>query len=335
MFVNNERNSVQAVDTVAYIGNIGTPSSVDEISTMKVAAQVAKRTDLIIANNVTNLSDTVKARDEFVSENSQYLAIPTIVTTDIKTIDDLTTHSVAEGESLGDIAAKYGVKTDTIRWANNLLNELVPIGRELTIPPVDGVYYEVAEGDDLESIATAFSGNETRILAFNDLDSSDIKPGENIMIPDGKKIDVVTTVATTTTNSVSTAIQPVVNSYNPAYGAYNGYAFGNCTWHAANRRSQVGKPIPNNLGNAATWASLASQSGFAVGGAPQQFDVLYHKDIWSNGGYGHVAFVEAVNPDGSLLVSDMNFYDGKGGGFNRVSNRTVTPGEFGAYTFIH
>ena len=56
--------------------------------------------------------------------------------------------------------------------------------------------------------------------------------------------------------------------------------------------------------------------------------MLYHK---YQGGAGHVAYVEEVNADGSILVSDMNY----NGGWGRVSYRTVTPGEFSQYLFIH
>lgn len=325
--VNNQDRS--SIEQVSYVGNIGTPSSVDEISTMRVAAKVARKTNLVVANNVANLSDTISARDEFVSETSQYATVPTIVRTDIKTIDDATTHEVADGESLSDIAAKYGVKTDTIRWANDIQGTIVPAGRELTIPPVDGVYYEVADGDTLDSVAEEFDGNATRIVAFNGIEDEKLKTGAKIMIPDGKISESVILTPTTVAEQTDSSIVTNPN-YQPSYAAYNGYAFGNCTWHAANRRTQVGKPIPNNLGNAATWASLASSAGFSVSGTPQQYDVVYHKNIWISGGYGHVAFVEKVNDDGSLLVSDMNYV-----GFNVVSNRTVTPSEFNEYLFIH
>lgn len=38
---------------------------------------------------------------------------------------------------------------------------------------------------------------------------------------------------------------------------------------------------------------------------------------------GHVAYVEAVNPDGSFKISEMNWY-GAGGGWGKVDYRTIT-----------
>jgi surface antigen len=37
-----------------------------------------------------------------------------------------------------------------------------------------------------------------------------------------------------------------------------------------------------------------------------------------------VAYVESVRPDGSFLVSEMNWWGVPGGGWNRVDYRTVT-----------
>ena len=115
----------------------------------------------------------------------------------------------------------------------------------------------------------------------------------------------------------------------PLYGG-NGYSYGYCTWHAANRRAAIGKPIPRNLGNAVTWASVAAQAGLAVGTTPRAGDVLWHKNTYIAGGFGHVGFVEKVNSDGSILVSDMNY-----GGWNVVTNRTIPPSEFNQYLYIH
>ena len=39
---------------------------------------------------------------------------------------------------------------------------------------------------------------------------------------------------------------------------------------------------------------------------------------------GHVGYVEAVNPNGSFLISEMNWWGVPGGGWGRVDYRTVT-----------
>ena len=40
---------------------------------------------------------------------------------------------------------------------------------------------------------------------------------------------------------------------------------------------------------------------------------------------GHVAYVESVNPDGSWVVTEMNFV-----AFDVISTRTIKPGQLGS-----
>lgn len=82
------------------------------------------------------------------------------------------------------------------------------------------------------------------------------------------------------------------------YGTYGStYAWGNCTAYVASRIN-----VPNNLGNANTWAERAQADGYQLGppivGAVAQSYAGY---------YGHVAIVEAVGP-GTVTVSEMNVY---------------------------
>jgi len=111
----------------------------------------------------------------------------------------------------------------------------------------------------------------------------------------------------------------------------NGYIRGYCTWHAANRRAAVGNPLPSNLGNASSWYRNAIANGMSAGYEPKQYAVLWHVNTSIARGLGHVGFVERVNDDGSILVSDMNYE----AGFGRISYRTIQPAEFGNYRFIY
>ena len=81
--------------------------------------------------------------------------------------------------------------------------------------------------------------------------------------------------------------------------AGNTYAPGNCTWYVKNRRAD----LPNSLGNANTWYSRAAGLGMSVGSTPRAGAV----GATTAGYYGHVVYVEAVNGDGSITISEMNF----------------------------
>lgn len=98
--------------------------------------------------------------------------------------------------------------------------------------------------------------------------------------------------------------------------AGNLYAFGNCTWYVKNKRPD----LPNNLGNANTWYSMAAADGFSVGSAPKKGAV----GTTTRGWLGHVVYVEGVSLDGSTVyISEMNY-----AGFDVVSTRSAPASEF-------
>ncbi|PCF33747.1 CHAP domain-containing protein [Staphylococcus delphini] len=118
----------------------------------------------------------------------------------------------------------------------------------------------------------------------------------------------------TSTSTQSTGVTSAGNLYTP----------GQCTWYVYDK---VGGEIGSTWGNANNWASSASAAGFTVDNNPEEGSILQ-----SNAGpMGHVAYVESVNEDGSITVSEMN-YDG--GPFN-VSTRTISASEAGSYNYIH
>ncbi|MFM0788401.1 phage tail tip lysozyme [Streptococcus suis] len=88
----------------------------------------------------------------------------------------------------------------------------------------------------------------------------------------------------------------------------NAYALGNCTWYVYNRFAQIGIPIYAYLGDAANWVYTAPNQGYKVTSQPQVGTaVVFAPGVaGSHTTYGHVAFCEYVNADGSFLVSEMN-----------------------------
>jgi surface antigen len=104
---------------------------------------------------------------------------------------------------------------------------------------------------------------------------------------------------------------------NPASGAANGFSYGYCTWWVAHKRY-----IPWR-GNAAQWWWNARPFGFAEGAMPRAGAVMV-MGVSGTSPQGHVGYVESVNPNGSFVVSEMNWWGVPGGGWNRVDYRTVT-----------
>ena len=106
------------------------------------------------------------------------------------------TYTVSGDESLASIAAKYGVSTMSIVWANNLKSKTdVHSGKVLRIPPVTGLIVKVTATDTLEAIAARYNVNGTDIIATNGLDDATLINGQVLVIPgaEGAAIPTVTT----------------------------------------------------------------------------------------------------------------------------------------------
>ncbi|MBT3338331.1 MAG: peptidoglycan DD-metalloendopeptidase family protein [Anaerolineae bacterium] len=104
-------------------------------------------------------------------------------------------YTVARGDSTFSIATEHSIEPETLLWANYDTLEDSPdslrVGQELNIPPVDGIYYQLKEGDTLESIASEFEGDPKEILSWigNDIDLTDptLKTDDWVMIPGGSR----------------------------------------------------------------------------------------------------------------------------------------------------
>jgi surface antigen len=117
--------------------------------------------------------------------------------------------------------------------------------------------------------------------------------------------------------------------YTGSSSSENTYEWGNCTYWVFIQRQTEGKPIPNNWGNAATWAYFAGLQGYAVDQTPAVGAIMQTAD--SARGLGHVAYVVRVDSEtGEWTISEMNVK-----GLNVVSERTFAAKDALDYNFIH
>ncbi len=125
----------------------------------------------------------------------------------------ITTYTVKSGDSLSEIASKYGVSMNTILWANDIKDaKLVKPGTSLIILPVSGIQHTVLKGETLSSLAKKYTADANDIAAFNGLaDGSALTSGTEIIIPGGEitasKPSTKSTVKKTAVTSASTKIK--------------------------------------------------------------------------------------------------------------------------------
>lgn len=98
---------------------------------------------------------------------------------------------VKKGDSLYSIASKYGITVNELKAANNLTSNLLNVGQTLIIPTslpdtsVPGEYtvYTVKNGDTLYRIASEFGISVNDIIDFNQLTSTGLIIGQQLLIP--------------------------------------------------------------------------------------------------------------------------------------------------------
>jgi len=123
---------------------------------------------IIVSNNVFQTVQSVKPRDKIID------------------------YTVEKGDTLSTIAEKFGISTETIRWASNLSGDNITVGDSLKILPVTGIAYKVAKGDSVYTIAKKLASDPQKIVdfPFNDFanpETFSLVEGQILIVPDGVK----------------------------------------------------------------------------------------------------------------------------------------------------
>ena len=99
-------------------------------------------------------------------------------------------YRVRPGETLSHIAQRFGLRTESLVWANGLSNvDILRIDQRLLIPPADGVLHTVARGDTLSGIAARYNADVEAILEYVPelrANPNALVVGQAIMVPGGR-----------------------------------------------------------------------------------------------------------------------------------------------------
>ena len=198
------------------------------------------------------------------------------------------TYTVQAGDTVQAIADLFGLQPTTISWANPSIEDapdLLRIGQEVTILPLDGAYHQVAEGDTLTSIAEEYEVTPEAITAceYNLLEPPDypIKEGLWIIIPGGEK-PYVPKVVTTYTGPVPEGAQGTGRFQWPVLGRITqGYWYGH-------RAIDIGAPTGSAL--------MAADGGFVSFAG------------WTDVGYGYLVVIDHANGFATYYAHMSNIY---------------------------
>lgn len=167
-----------------------------------------------------------------------------------------TFHQVAPGDTLYNIAKRYGVSQDNIRAWNNMPDDTVKLGTSLRVKPTSASgtsygntssatgSYRVVSGDTLYSIAQRHGMTVSQLRAVNNLQDENLRVGQTLRVTGAAVAGtpvVHTTPAVTTTTSVTPPPTPTIAAsgktashagltwQNPLAGASIGKAFSSST----------------------------------------------------------------------------------------------------------
>jgi len=106
------------------------------------------------------------------------------------------TYVVQPGDTIFDIAARFGLSPETIVWSNRegLMDApwLIQQGLELFILPIDGVYHTVRAGDTITGIAAKYGVDSAALYnEWNSLDEGEQpREGQLLVVPGGQGEEV-------------------------------------------------------------------------------------------------------------------------------------------------
>ncbi len=206
-------------------------SSIDNNSQTIALLESSIDPDMI---NVENQSDV------FISDNEALLPMEGPFFLDAKfekssISDKIYVYTVESGDTISDIAEKFDVSINTIRWENNITSQKISVGQKLNILPVTGVKHIVKKGDTISKIAQKYETDAEDIYIYNGISASDgLKQGDILFVPNGiiKAVVIKTSIAGTKVYSganvsntkVSSGyyIKPVSGIVTSPYGSRKG-----------------------------------------------------------------------------------------------------------------
>ena len=309
--------------------------SVDQLSEMYVVADLSDALGLASASDVASNYVVTTSMYEVGQTATGKLEKPSITNINVRRgVDE---YVVKQGDRIENIAAKYGITVDQVRWSNGLKNNTLNAGDILYLPNKPGIVYTVKAGDTVEAIASKYGSTAEKIISMNDLDVSGVVEGAKILIeggtlPESERPEYVAPRRATTTYRTgtyrysylgNTSERQDVTVLGYVYGLGGPYGAGQCTQWAWSKR----RDLPSTLGNANTWASRAAAAGYSVNRTPSAGSIFQTSSGW----YGHVGYVESVNGDGSIVVTEMNYNYRP----YMVIRATIPASAVGNFNYIH
>lgn len=142
--------------------------------------------------SIANLDPTAEAPRSIgqqlaILDNGSALLSTTAAETGTGNRSGIIEYKIKDGDTIGEIADRFGLSVNTLLWANSLSSSsYIRPGNTLKIPPASGVVYKVVDGDTLDKIIDKYKGNKEETMRVNDIGADGlVAVGTEIVIVDG------------------------------------------------------------------------------------------------------------------------------------------------------
>ncbi|MBE6156121.1 MAG: LysM peptidoglycan-binding domain-containing protein [Firmicutes bacterium] len=175
---NNLTTNALSIGQLLYIPKMETEIIETEVYTVKSGDTLYG-----IANKYNLSVNELKELNNLISNN---LSIGQKLNVSKTPADTETTYTVVKGDTLYNIANKFGVSVDNLKVANNLSSNTLSLGQVLKIPSGatnNKLTYTVKKGDTLYSIARTYNTDVNTIKKLNNLSSNSLSIGQTLILP--------------------------------------------------------------------------------------------------------------------------------------------------------
>lgn len=271
----NQARSAQTNGTAtSYINTVVNSSSITE-----AISRVAAMSEIVSANN--KMLEQQKKDKEAIAEKqvANNEAINTVIANQEKLADDEQTLATKQAELKAAQASLAAEKATAESEKNSLLEEKAAAEKAAAEAAAREAAYKAEQ--EAQRQAVEASGNTT------------LQAQVQAVVNSPSSAEAPAAAAPAVTHSVARANRPVYSS------SASSYPVGQCTWGAKTLAPWAG----DYWGNGGQWSASAAAAGFRVGSQPEVGAIA----CWTDGGYGHVAVVTAVQSTTSIQVSEANY----------------------------
>ena len=132
-----------------------------------------------IANKYNTTVSNLKSLNNL---SSDVLQIGQVLNVPSNSVSMGNTYTVKSGDSLWNVANRYGISVAELKSLNNLSSDVLQIGQILNVPSSNNVYI-VKSGDSLWSIANRYGTSVSELKNLNNLSSNSLTIGQELILP--------------------------------------------------------------------------------------------------------------------------------------------------------